>query len=347
LKASDPTSSFSTVASTVNAFVQQQLVSGVQAGDVIHVAVIAGSATTCSLEYRTFDMSSDSWVLHEVVVGTMDPTNNAAASVYGCAIAFRSSDSQPVILFNGENVASMGASYSRIYVAYRTGTNAWTIGNGGSPIDVGGTVNGSAPEIVSGASSRTHLIYRDNNGRQRTLTSANALQTDGSFGHSTGGSVVSYDVSGTIKVRENSGSTTTTTIFGFDSADTPSYSSFTSTGSGPGQPSRLFYDTGDARLWVLGRSSTDSDLYVTSSTNDASSWSTPVKTFTATVNGNDYDLSKFGTIYQRGNDIVIPYVVVDNGTMKYNEHVVRTVAAPDPIGKTKLYSQVVKRASFW
>jgi len=87
----------------------------------------------------------------------------------------------------------------------------------------------------------------------------------------------------------------------------------------------MFNDGTD--VWALYRSSTASDLYVIKSTDDGASFSGEALALTGTVANVSADLSKDGNIYLRGNDYVIPYVVNDNGTLKYNEYVVRSVAA--------------------
>jgi hypothetical protein len=88
----------------------------------------------------------------------------------------------------------------------------------------------------------------------------------------------------------------------------------------------LFSDQGD--VWVIYRNSSDSDLYAARSTTDGSTWLTPVNIFTATIASAAVNLSVDATIYQRGNNVVIPYIVNDAGTLKYNEYTVRTTTPP-------------------
>ena len=90
------------------------------------------------------------------------------------------------------------------------------------------------------------------------------------------------------------------------------------------RPSRIMNDGTD--VWNLhGNASNDGDVYVAKSTDNGATFATRILSQTATVLDSDVNLSRDGNIYTRGNSVVIPYVVIDNVTMYYNEYIVRSL----------------------
>lgn len=348
-KATDPSSSWSSIASSNLGVQSFQHISACQNGDVIHIAAVddVNSATNAGVTYYTFNMATDAFVITaEAVHSNFNPITSASVNVYAASIVFRASDSQPIILYNGPRVASMGNSYSRIVYARRTGTNAWT---NNVAVDAGGTTDGRFPEAVLGASNRTHFFYAFGVGngalRQRTLTSANSLQTEqtGASNNNAPLQAISYDSSGTTKVicvsqtgGAPAGGGMNCVIL--DSADNPTVTTKTVSAS-LRWAGRVFNDSTTAYAMAL---ETDNDLHVLTSTDHGATWSTDTNAFTATITtGDDSVLSRDGNVYQRGNDFVIPYVVNDNGTLKYNEYIVRSLAA------AKAFAPFSSPRKFW
>lgn len=326
MKATDPTSSFSSVDTEVMGGGGSILaIAAFQDGDTIHIAVALESSVTTNTEYcyTTFDCSTDTIAADETIQATLDTRTSGGAHQRACSIVKRS-DGSVVVLYNGARVASMGNSYSRIVYARRASGGGWTTN---VAVDAGGTTDYLSAEAILGASDRAQFVFCSDGTStfQRALTSANSLQTAGTFGNtivitSAATQGVSYDDSGTQRVAVvgpqkrvgyfNDGNTPTLNTSGVIDTN--------------GSVFRLFKDGVD--IWALYRSSADSDLYAAKSTDDGATFATAVNVFTATVGATETNLSVDGNIYQRGSDFVIPYIVNDNGTLKYNEYVVRSVS---------------------
>lgn len=332
-KATDPTVSFSAVGSDQTVLVANGVrgIAGYQVGDVIHIAASAGNPTT--LKYFTFDMSSDAWaVTGETIQSGFNPATSGGVSQFGCSIVVRPSDSQVIVVYNGAQAAVMGSSYSRIVAKRRTGAATWVAADGvtnPTPLDAGGQVDYLNPEALLGASSSVHLGFvTASNVVQRTLTSANALQvvsTGVTYGTSNSVQGVAYDNAGTTKIVTAGGNGQTAITF--NSGNTPAMSAggaFTKAGDN-GRPVRIMNDGTD--VWALEANAlSDGDVWVQKSTDNGATWATAILSLAATVGDVEANLSIDGNIYLRGSDYVIPYVVNDNGTLKYNEYVVRSVA---------------------
>lgn len=336
-KATDPTSSFSAVGTDQSPGVTVAALAAYQVSDVIHVVSGAdGGLGNARFDYYTFNMASDAWVLNENVFAALDTRTSGGTAQFGCSVVVRSGG-EVVLFYNGPRVANMGNSYSQTYYARRA-SGTWP--GSGTQVSAGGTVDVVGPKIALGTSDAVHLLWHDSgvgNERHRTLTSGNSLQTASVIASTfattnESGSVVSYDSSGTFKIvytrsKSQVGSGVIGSIF-FDSGNTPTLTASTGNVTNPDFPRRVYVDTGDSnKVWILYTKGTDLDLRVINSTDHGSSFANDALAFTATVNQNDVNLSVDGSIYQRGNDFVIPYVVNDNGTLKYNEYVVRTVVS--------------------
>lgn len=323
-KATDPTSSFSSIATYTSFSTNNvEFISAFQVGDVIHL-VASGEAVTTSVQYRyfTFDMSSDTFVTNETIITSLNTGTSAGTPQYGCSVVVRSGG-EVVAFFSGAQVASMGNSYAQTYYSRRTAVSTWS-----APVQVsaGGQVDFVFPEAVLGTSDRLHFFYTDAiasaQNYHRALSSANTLQTASNISSGSAGikTAISYDNGGTIQIICLSVNRDTF----FNSADTPTQNlSTTFIGTSVAIPTRLFSDNGTG--WALYRKSTDSGLYVSQSSDNGDNWTGETSAFVATVTGGDSQLSIDGNIYQRGSDIVIPYIVNDNGTLKYNEYVVRSL----------------------
>jgi len=334
-KATDPTSSFASVATQTGYATAILQLAATQDGDDIHIAITDGtSGGSVNQKYIVFSMSSDAFSTAETVQAAYDNRPSTATTFYMMGIVFRASDSQPVILYNGPRVANMGTSYSRIVYARRTGTNAWTTN---VAVDSGGTVDWVNAEAISGSSDRIHFFWYQRAGAtvfHRVLNSSNALQTGstaaGGLSNSRLLQAVSYDASGTQKIAVIGDDGTNFGTVYFNSADTVTQN--VGTEYAGTEPARLFNDGTD--VWALYRKAADADLYVRKSTDHGATFGGETRTLIATVaiesafaSGVAYKLSVDGNVYVRGGNYVIPYVVNDNGTLKYNEYTIRAATA--------------------
>lgn len=327
-KSTAPDTSWSSVATNTGFSTAVQYIAGYQDGNTIHLAVIDGSGTSVNLKYRTFNMATDAFVTSETVQSAFNPQTSGNANVYSCSIVFRASDSQPIILYNGARVASMGSSYSRVVYARRTGTNTWTTN---VAVDAGGQSNGYVHGTVVGSSNRVHFFwYMDSTGQslQRVLNSSNSLQTAASFSSGSSSSVLilatSYNDAGTQRIAAPLSETDIAAIY-FDSSDIPTVNRVSSGVSSSGGVARGFNDNGD--VYALYVDGLDTDVKVRKSTDDGVSYGSANTSLIAFVNQVETNLSRDAAIYLRGSSYVIPYVVNDNGTLKYNEYVVRSLGS--------------------
>ncbi len=222
----------------------------------------------------------------------------------------------------------MGSSWAQTYYSRRTGVNTWSAA---VQVSAGGTADFTTPEALLGASDIVHFNWKDitaGKDNQRALSSANVLQTASTpFGNAGGlGQGVSYNNAGTQKIIVG-GDDNATSFFSirYDSANTPTINTAASGASVDGPTVRLFNDGTTA--WALYRETTSSDLIAQSSTDNGATFGSQFTAFTATVTAGAASLSIDGNIFTRGSSVVIPYVVNDNGTLKYNEYVVRTLTA--------------------
>jgi hypothetical protein len=328
-KSTSPDTSWSSIATSTGYATAVQAISGYQNGSTIHLAVMSGSSTSTNIHYQTFDMTSDTFPIKEVVQASFNPTDSAAATVFNCDIIFRTSDNQPIILYNGARVASMATSYARVVYARRTATNTWTTN---VAVDAGGALDGYVSDCVMGASNSIHFGYKypASTFVQRTLNSSNVLQTVSTgVATNTAGNVVgsSANISSVQKVAftgvDSASSGNGVRNLYFDSGNTPTINTGGTSGVDAGTSGVGITAWDNGTLWILWVSTNNKIVYVSSSSNNGSTQTTGVAAFTgATSMGGG--LNQDATIYQRGSSMVLPYIVNDNGTLKYNEYTVRT-----------------------
>ena len=294
--------------------------SGYQVGDIVHIIIgTSGSATLNDTRYFTFNLATENWVVTNEAISV----NHSQTGAYGVkndvSLVVRS-NGEVVALFNGAHTKTSGNFCTRIYYSRRTGTNTWTAA---TLIEAAAADEKYWGRAVLGAGDIVHCFWADATGGltdHRSLSAANALQTvtpyTAVFGQT---NVISYPSGGVTKVNVVANSSNSGY---FDSANVPTLNSNTTTTFGT--VVRLFND--GSTIYALYREATTSDLYIKSSTDFGATWSTGVAVFVGTVGAAWSTLSLDGKIYQRGSDIVIPYVVNDNGTLKYNEYLVRTLS---------------------
>jgi len=305
-----------------------------QSGNVIHLLVMDGTASTlAATKYISYDMATDTFLATIETVAIAQALTGQAASGWGQSLVVRS-DGKVVAFYNGLQTKTSGTFRARVYYRIRTGVNTW-----GTETSVDGglaATDATSPVAVLGAADRVHFAC--NFGATvgyRTLSGANALNTFASSASMT--SVidgVGYDRSGTFKIVFTNSGTGQSTMY-FNSADNPTPSFANHSITAADNPHRIGVDGTD--VTIVYRNSTDSDLYAIKSTNDGASFGSPVSFFVGTVASSDANLSRnpSGAVFSRGADVVLPYVVNDNGTLKYNESIVRSTGVTGTLGRTE------------
>lgn len=304
-------------------------ISAFQVGDVIHVGWTVNSTINGTrVSYTSFNMSTDTWASVELVQSAMATAGASNANAWQNSI-LRRSDGTTVILYQGPRAAVMSVNYSRVVYARRTTGAVWT---NNIAVDSGGAFNWGFAEAVLGASDRSHFFFNAVGSSQNywtvTLTSANALQTAVSANTSSAGQMqgVGYVNGANTQIVASVARTTTAGFadYAFVSADTPTFATDTSDAvTGATLPARTFFDGTD--VWRLYLNS--NALYAAKSTNNGGSYGSASTAHTGTtISSADANLSMDGAIFTRSSAVVIPFVVNDNGTLKYNEYVVRTLA---------------------
>lgn len=229
-KATDPTSSFTeqdsgnkpnTTDDIKTMWVHQE-------GTDLHIVHGEFDGTdTARYGYSIFHMATDLW--HATIV---DETIEASVTVLGatdvsCSISVRS-DGDVIVLYNGATDREHGTEQHRVDYRRREGgtwSSAIAVDNAGADFWFGSV-------IVRGSSDRMHFFFKndDDDAFQRTLTSANVLETFPAAGDSdvnaanhVFGPGISYDDGGTQRVRcpYKDGGTGLVSYAEFDSADAP------------------------------------------------------------------------------------------------------------------------------
>jgi len=323
-KSTAPDTSWATIANRTGFTAAILNIAGYQVGNVIHLAVQDGTmASSVATKYLSFDAATDTFLAstETVLAASSIATAGGGNAGQNCSLVVRS-NGNVVIFYNGTQAKVSGTFYSNVWYRERTGVNTY-----GTAVQVSAlTANDyTNPIAVLGSSDRTHfLFFSVTTITQRHLTSANTLGTATTTAIASPIlDACSYNNAGTTKVV----ALTSGRAIRFDSADNPSIASSTSVTMGT--PVRATDDGTDA--YVLYQNSTDSDLYVKKSTDNGATFGSAVSAFVGTVTAADANVSKNQLIYQRGSNVVIPYIVNDNGTLKYNEHTVRSLG---PTGYT-------------
>lgn len=352
MKATDPTSSFSSTGTAPSVSFSApntiEQISAYQVGNLIHIIYcIQGTTNTSNYVYTQYNMATDTFLASSETIASGLTSwgdtigGGSAAGCYGCSVVVRSTG-EAVVFFNGLQTKVAGSFGSRVYYSRRTAVNTWSAavqvdGNGGN-------ANYVAPEAVLGVSDLVHFLFKSYSSgcAQRALSAANALQTQTSLNSAGIGlasfmNAVSYNDAGTTRIVHVLLSTNNTgpTAFRFTSIATPTFTTTSiDAGSVSNWPVRPFLD--GTTVYAVYRNNTDGDLYVRSSADNGATWSSATNIFTGTVAAADANLSVDGAIYTRGN-VVIPYIVNDGGTLKYNEYTVRTLGTAN--SKTITFSQ--------
>lgn len=321
-KASDPSSSWTTgnTQSFGNTIYDM---TAHQHGDIIHIAVQYGATVSASsIQYCQLNLATDAFQTVEAVHTNFNP-QNVGNDIVGLSIVYRTSDSQPIILYNGPQVANMGSSYSRIVYARRTGTSTWTTN---VAVDALGQLSGEQPCAVVDPTDKTRIYFFYTYAgatNHRTLNTSNTLGTVYNGGQIifAGNSMrgIAWDASGSRKVLCGLPASTPKVLY-FNAADAPSpYNTVTPTQLASSSWHRFFVD--GATVYCLFRFATDGDLYVSSTADFGATWTTKTLVRAAgTV--QDAQISREAVTYQRAANLVIPLLYYD-GSWVYDEYTIR------------------------
>ena len=343
-KATDPTSSFSAVDTSGNPTDTPTSMWVYPVSDVLHVLTMSVSGQAGTVEYHTFDMSTDTWgTTDQAVASISDVGDNVAVA---CSIGVRS-DGDIVVLYQGESDKDMGTDYS--HVVYDVSTNGGSTWAGATLVDPDvDETNYTGAVIVMGASDRAHFFYYDRTNfdfYHRSLSSADSLDNNDNFvSHTTSalyavGSGVSYvDTQTKIRAPYENG-TRKSSVVHFDSGANPTITETDGVGDNDTQQESshvkhlMVVDGTDEYLLYVGGGSfgNDEDLYY--DVNTGSGWGTDTEELDAVtinaISANVYDRS--GT--------KIGYVYDDGGTVKYNE--IDLGGGPTSTGTLALLASIV------
>ena len=296
-------------------------------GNVIHIAVMDGtSPTLLGIKYVSFDMETQTWLATTETISAAAATTAVGAAGAATSIVVRSTG-EVVAFYSGVQTKTSGTFYSRVYYKRRTGVNTWSTA---VQVDSNTANQHTEPFAALGANDRVHFqSLQGGSVALRTLSAANALSaitTTVSIGALA--DIANYDVGGVTKIVVSGASNGLGGAY-YDSSDAPTMTIAYGTFNNGRDPHRLFIDESD--VYHLCSESTSGDLFLFKSIDHGASW-TQVGTgavFTGTVAANKQALSFTFRTYSRGSAFVVPYVVNDGGTWKYNEHTVRVLTQVD------------------
>jgi hypothetical protein len=343
-KATDPTSSWSSITTKTSFGNLIGNIAGCQTGSIIHLLVGHTPGASLSQQYYVqFDMALETFGTTETVAASGNSTGQTGALQYGGSIAVRD-DGQVVAFFNGVQTNTMGTAYARVYYALRNpSTGVW---DAAVRVDDNTAIDNTNPEATLSAtfiysSNRVHFFWLAGTSSltSRTLSAADGLNTGGTISGSATAqyiATISYNDSGAVQYRiivACSASPNVLTNSYADTADDPTWATSVSHSGNVCLPLSLFND--ETTAYMIFRDNDDGDLYFKSSTDHGASWTAQSSIFTGTVAAAKTNLSRDGNIYQRSNLMVIPYIVNDSGTLRYNEYTVRTLGTPYARGFTR------------
>lgn len=319
-KATDPASSWASAASNGMGGVGTDPITnlaGFQVGDLVHLLVGQSAASTTTKGYLAFDMAAEGFTsTGEAVLASVNTAGQTGAQQSGGSLVVRA-NGDVVAFYNSVQTKTSGTYRARVSYRERTGVNTWGTE---TRVDANTAVDNYYPASSIGTSDRVHFLWNVTVG-SRSLSDANALDTaqnkptaDVHYPLLSGSKIFSLGT--TIAAGQTRASYGT-------SAANMTWTDVNLGGTSSSRPGRMFLD--GSTLHALYRVNTDSDLYWSYSTDDGVNWNTATDIFTGTVAAAEANLSMDGNIYRRGDYFVIPYVVNDNGTLKYNEYQVRAV----------------------
>jgi hypothetical protein len=303
----------------------------------VHLAVMDGTlSSSVAVKYTSFDMGPETFLATTETVNAAASITGGLASGWGVDLVVRH-DGTVVFIYNSVTVTSM----ARLSWRKRTGLNTYTAA---VRVDDNTAFNNSKPAASISWADEVHFFWTfggTNKFTQRTLDKTDVLQT------ATGTTTLATAWGGTVSYKEPFASFTSVTAGDFNAwcvdGSTPVIN--VTANAACGDTRRVFVDPGNSyKLHYIFINSSDSDVYQYSSVDDGVTFSPSAagaSIFAATATQAPANLSIDGKIYLRGTDYVVPYVVNDNGTLKYNEYVVRSITTSGTWASTEANDTIV------
>lgn len=320
-KATDPTDSFTEIATLSNTFTRMGI-GTFQDGDDIHIATQDNNDV---LLYHVFSMSSDTFTTSNQAVTSAVGTNIDADK---CISISLETGGDQILMYQGASDNDMGQK-ERVDYAYKTG-GSWTVDQA---VDDGGAINFFMQGLVRGEANKFFLQYKDDTNADMdfktvqdvdgTLSSVTEAGNNPGPDNFSGIQPIYYDDAGVERIYAgweqgqaravpiNDGSVGTLLQISLGAINTN------------GEFSIFSFAVDEKTAWVLFAKE-GNDIY-SDSNEDEGGWGTD----TEELDGITCNLIT-SNIYQRGSDIVLAYVYDDGGTIKYNEKVLRTVVSITP-----------------
>lgn len=324
-KATDPSSSWSSIATKTGFATGILNLSAFQVGSTIHIGITDGtSGSSENRKYVSFDASTDTFGTVETILAV------GAAGGANISIVVRSTG-EVVAFYGTASTKVSGTFYNRVAYSRRTAVNTWTAS---TRPDTDVANNTSNPEVVVTPSDVVHFIWANaspgNGWVQRTLNASNVLQTASTGFSGTGLSALAtfYDRSGTTKVAGTG--TGSDTSYWDAGGNTPTLNRSTSNT----MSSRVRVYSEGTDVWLIGAVS--SVLTVCKSTDDGATFGSQISLGVNVGTGNL--LCRRGQTYTRGSNVVLPYVYIDassGGKLWYNEYVIRTSGVSGTLASTE------------
>lgn len=328
-KASNPMSSFAAQTAKLMSSATTtalECIDCYQVGDVIHIVT---QIATGAVYYNSYDMATDAWTLVTSETAVAAATQAPVSGTTWVSLVVRSNGN--VVIAHNAGQTAMSSTFNMCRYRIRTGTNTYGTATN---FDNGGSINWVQPIAALGASDRVHFFLKDatnNDLFQRTLTSANVLQTwPSAFETSLSGDLfgmgnaISYVDGATTKVRMcyMPLSPLVGRVAMLDSADSPTVSVQSATDA------QVLYSTkmemalaaDGTTLYLPYVDSSTTDLWLDTSTDGGSTWGTDTEEQDAVT------LSRItANVYTRSGTKYLAMVINDGGAYKYAE---TTLTAP-------------------
>jgi hypothetical protein len=309
--------------------------SAFQSGNLIHFVKTLSGGSYVTVIYDSFDMNSNRWLgTSDTAIGNL-VTNGQTGGLVGRAQIVVRTTGEAVVLFNNTETATMGTNYARVAHRRRTSVGTWAAA---VQVDANTAYDFIVMDAVLGATGNIHFFFFNKTlgqGQSRTLSAANALSTtvdSASNGTTTlDYHAVPYVDGANTRVAYTYGTPTAGSAYvsRFISSSAPTYTiNNTTIAANTTGPSRVAADGID--LWSFFRTNLATNISVSKSTDHGATWGTPTISLTGlSVSALREVLSRGVSIFKRGSAYILPYVVNSNGTLKYNEYVVRWDAKAD------------------
>lgn len=320
-KATDPTVAFSQVGSlTLNANGLLLGIGTFQERDNLHIATQDNNE---AILYHVFSMSSDSFTTSNEAVTSAVGTNIDIEKAIQISLE---TGGDIIIFYQGASDQIKGAK-ERVDRAFKVG-GSWTVDQA---VDDGGEVHYFLGGIVRGKANKFHLVFKDDTNAD--VLHKSVQDVDGTLNsveilNDSDMNVVDFPVAVPVFYDDEGAEIVTTgwnrtTFMGatevVDDGVPESVTTLSSfIANRTNQFSILSLAVDVKTVWaIIARSG--NDIYSTSNV-DRAGWDLDLEE----LNGITCKLITSNS-YQRGSDVVLAYIYDDDGTIKYNEKVLRSV----------------------